>query len=323
MLEKCLLSNNGDKNIESHMSIANTTSIRGVAILAVILHHFSQYYDVSIYVHDILDHFGYLAVGVFLFLSGYGNAVSFKKKTMGIKDTIIWGMKRILSIVVSFVIIYLISFWAIKLFVPAIEYSFRIKDMITLTLPTWTNWYLKVQIGLYMLFTVLALLFQKDEIRLILLFILVAFYILFARYMGLANFWWNSILCYPMGILAEKFKNITCKLKYKTIYAVLFFAFFVVFTYLKQWNNIFGVCSCACFVLVMYLINSCRPLCCRSLSFIGKYTLEIYMVHLIVMRILLYCPVNKYMSLLLIIVISIPISVGINRLSYMVLKEMK
>ena len=95
---------------ELSMSIANTTCIRGVAILAVILHHYSQYYAVPLCLFRILDHFGYLAVGTFLFLSGYGNFVSYNKKPMSKKDTWVWGIKRVLGVAISFVIIYLLSY---------------------------------------------------------------------------------------------------------------------------------------------------------------------------------------------------------------------
>lgn len=308
--QKCVLS----------MSIANTTCIRGVAILAVILHHYSQYYAVPLCLFRILDHFGYLAVGTFLFLSGYGNFVSYNKKPMNKKDTWVWGIKRVLGVAISFVIIYLLSYLFIRFWVPSLEYSFSWKDILTLTLPTWTNWYLKVQIGLYILFTVLALIIPKDRIRLIIFLMLVCIYVFLGRRFGLANFWWNSILCYPMGMFVAKYKNVIDNLKTKIWIALACFVLFFIFTYLKQMNNLFGICACICFVTVVYFINEKRPLQGKIFAYFGKYSLEIYMVHLVVMRVLLAYAVNMYAALLLIMVISISISIGINKLSAISMK---
>lgn len=89
---------------DAFMSKAQTTSLRGLAILIVVIHHLGQRLDSALPLTLYLMNFfiGYLAVGLFFFLSGYGNMLSISHMQRSFAGKMAWIVKRIIGLLLIF-----------------------------------------------------------------------------------------------------------------------------------------------------------------------------------------------------------------------------
>ena len=78
----------------------STDSLRGLAMLGIILHHIHNRLGLC---SPIISQVGYLATGLFFFISGYGNMLSINKKNdINVK----WFVRKLLKIYVPFFVAY-------------------------------------------------------------------------------------------------------------------------------------------------------------------------------------------------------------------------
>ena len=75
-----LLNSKLTKNNEDYLSISNTNILKGISVLVVILHHISLYTNSNKYLDFVFGQAGFLAVSIFLFVSGYGLMIQYTKK---------------------------------------------------------------------------------------------------------------------------------------------------------------------------------------------------------------------------------------------------
>lgn len=300
----------------------NTTAMRGIAIIMVILHHYSQYYSTPGYFHQILDQFGYLAVGLFFVLSGYGNKISFQKRQFNKKNSLLWLLKRIFHIYVTFWVILIIAYPLMQ-YICGIEWKPEIvlQNCITLTLPTWTNWYLKIQVMLYIIFVLTECLFHKVKYSSAIITVLLLCYIVCVRHMGFMNFWWNTVLCYPLGIFMAEIKDDFSTKNFMKIQFIGSILVFIVATYLKQWNNLWGIIASLCFCVIVLYFNTMYTIGGKILAWTGKRSLEIYMTHLIVIRILLSLKVQELPAFVLIFVLAFVYAIVVHKIVDMILSK--
>jgi Acyltransferase family. len=159
-----------------------------------------------------------------------------------------------------------------------------VTEIFTIKLHLWTTWYPKVQIALYIVFWIVMKASNKYGIAI--LFGLTLIYCIIFIVFGLDEFWWNSILCFPLGVLVAKYKNaIINRLKKIKVYAVLIpiLLFFVAVyaLYVLGISRILGVPSALllCGFLIVFLFRfNIRS---KILEFIGNASFEIYLWHLV------------------------------------------
>lgn len=77
---------------------SNTLTIRGIVIICVILHHITQYFNVYGIMAQLFLHTGYIFVGIFFALSGYGNYLSYSKNKIGYGTTLKWTFNRAIKL---------------------------------------------------------------------------------------------------------------------------------------------------------------------------------------------------------------------------------
>lgn len=141
---------------------------------------------------------GAIGVSVFFLLSGYGNYLS-AKNGAGVK----WLCKRIAHLIVPFILSFLyVAIVQIFIFQQqsSVEYM---KDFFTLTIPHTTEWYLKVQILMY----IFALLTINRKWSCTLLFVFTLSYVCCGFVIKLPNYWWMTAMCFPLGFAFAKFKE--------------------------------------------------------------------------------------------------------------------
>ena len=187
-----------------YLSKNNTTAVKGVFVFLVFMSHFIQYYPVS----DAYDtpykavrlFLGQLVVVMFLFYSGYGIYESVKKKGSGyIKSfPVNRFLKTLLHLdiaVLLFVIRNLIMDKPMKL--ANVLWSFIGWKNIGNS-----NWFMFTILILYFAVYLSFLIFRKKNVwALVLTTVLTIVYVVvMANVIKVANYWYNTALCLPLGM---------------------------------------------------------------------------------------------------------------------------
>lgn len=295
--------NNFLLNTKCTLSLSTTNCIKGLLAVMVLICHLHARVDLfstSIF-GTLFSAFGYLAVSCFFFLSGYGLHEVSQKKERYILD---FPKKKLLPFfcLSCFVIlIYLLRDLLTGSDVKILEVlqSFFIADTIVDN-----GWYMQVQMLFYMLFYI-SYRFGKKK-RNLLLIILVSLYCLLGFAFNMATTWYETSLCFPLGILYSKVKD---KINNNLI------------SYTKKWLLALALLSCA-FIVTLFFGN--KPILFEPLRifvkmisamifstliallfskininffftrFLGKYSLEIYLTQGIFMSLFIeQIPINN------------------------------
>lgn len=181
------------KEIANVISLELSYILRGLSILFIVLSHICQ----NISSHSLIQfpflNYAYLFVALFFFLSGYGNFISISKTPKSIK----WLVKRLLCLFIFF------SFGlVVNIILNRNVYtsnSTLLYDFFSLTYRPYTLWYLKVLFIYYLLTFFSKLLFVKQNKQVFFLFMVTILYIIICILLGVPNYWWNSVIAFPMG----------------------------------------------------------------------------------------------------------------------------
>ncbi len=194
----------------NYLTKVSTDAVRGVVILLIFAAHFIKYVDPFTAPLDILYRRVWVAMGqavvtCFLFYSGYGIALNIKQR--GEEYVRNMPHKRILSTLLTFDCVVLIL-----LLVQLIRgKTYTLKGFV-FSLIAWEsagndNWYIFVILGLW---SITWLVMHKKELNAMTVARVtvgaVAF-ILFLRCAGKGAYWYNTILCYPMGMWFFLYKD--------------------------------------------------------------------------------------------------------------------
>ena len=180
------------------MTKDDTNFMRAIAIIGIILHHI--YNNLSITVLKPFKYMGFLLVGVFFLLSGYGLYTSLLNKKNYIKKI----PKKISRLLISFFIAFVIYYLLHRLIGIEENNVFNIVR---------NSWYLYQLIIYYILFYLSFKFFDKRKGKVI--FSLLAISVLVIEYfLGFSELWYKSSLTFIAGIiLADKIQLFD---KYKT-----------------------------------------------------------------------------------------------------------
>lgn len=300
----------------------STIFIRGIAIIFIMFHHIVQHTNA---IDSIVIHFnliGYICVAMFFLLSGYGNAFSYRKNKDHAEK---WILKRILRIYLTFWIIWIIDLIAVIL-VNGDEFSVStlIKQATTMTFPYWINWYLKIQVIAYILFYIAYKLFKKNSDIVLVVLTIISVGVMYI--LGLDVYWWNTIMCFGFGsVLAERKDLVLKKIKSANKYILLaasLVAFVVLFILGINHCKITTISSIAFCVFVTLLVFAFK-FKSKIINFIGNISLEIYLWHLVLLKLLFKDNkniMNLNINLLLFFVLAIGLAYISNRLVKKIIK---
>lgn len=272
---------------EHVLNLSTCNCLKGILACMILLCHLHgrvQLFRVGP-LGGLLTSFGYLAVSVFFFLSGFGLTESAQLKSNYIKT---FPNKKLLPffLICAFTIfIYLIrdllvgNGFSILLFIQSFLFGDTLVD---------NGWYLQTQLLFYLLFFI-AFRLAKTK-RTLILFVGAGLYCLFCVLFGLSSTWYEAGLCFPLGVFYSENKNkiqtfiFSNKLKFifSFLSLVLLFAIFYVFgnkPYLpdslrivcKILSSLLFACVSTLFVLVVNINNPIT-------RFLGKISLEIYLL---------------------------------------------
>lgn len=265
----------------------HTSVIKGLAIIAMILHHL--FYDHSEYGFFIqqLGLICKVCVAIFLFLSGYGLTIQFTKIFCNGLGNIVVALKFLFNRYVKF---YL-SYWFIFIiFVPIGIYIFGrdlsipygneynilynlLKDIIGISgfhsyNITW--WFNQLILKLYLFFPLLFILTRKKSLGLLIL----TFSYRYPEY-------FPFILGMTIASNQEWINKMFIRMKYISVVSVLFVLLLCVFRQISSIHYASGTYLdgfIAAF-LSFFVVSVCQSKGNKYLEFLGKHSFNMYMTH--------------------------------------------
>lgn len=290
---------------EDYMSPQKTCSIKGVFVVIVLLSHVRQYITIDNSWQNsaftwLMGSMGQLMVVAFLFYSGYGVALGLKNKD-GYAKTL--PTKRALKVFVHFDIAVLIFY--ITGLALGKNYSIQrlLLSLVGLDGVGNSIWFIFDIIILYLL-TFAVFIFAKKRMVLGTAIMTVASFaavLLIREFKGSEYWWWDTIMCYPLGMwyaLAKPYidrvllPNFSKWLSCTAITAIVFFAMREIFSAMHASRKIF-VPMALVFAVLMVLISMRISVNNRVLQWFGKRVFGIYILQRIPMIVLSHFGANS------------------------------
>ncbi len=284
-----------NEKIAEFLSVGQTTAINGIFVMLVFLSHFKQYITFEendmIYVW-VSQRLGQLIVTTFLLYSGYGVMYSLMHKPNYI-DTL---PKRFLKLLLHFdlaVLLYVLVDLVIgkELTIPQILLSLVCWDSVGNS-----NWYILAILSMYLLSYVVGKIIPQKYFTMTVFVTLGCFvYIVLLRIGGKPLYTYDTIFCFPAGMLLAIYKNRIVEWflnpKNRVISFILFLCSWLIchkgmgvadnpmihFVFLEMNSVLFAIAI----VTMSTLLIIENPI----ISFCGKYVFEIYILQRIPMNI--------------------------------------
>lgn len=273
---------------KDYLSKENGDCLKGIFAICVLIHHLYQHSGMfrGSIIGAGLQFLGYLSVGVFFFLSGYGLMKSFLKKGTEYLRTFL--QKRLLP----FYITVLIMTTIYALFRYSLGDTVDMVDLVQSLLFGGTiisnGWYLQTQLLFYIAFFLVFRFCRSPSGGSVMLTIIGAFYIIVMNVFDYAPTWYVSTPLFVLGLWFAQHKSrfddqIFNNMKWLPLLLVagaILFASLMGYKVCKS-KHLDDIClvlaDCA-FVLVTLLAIGRISLNFRITRFLGRISFEIYVV---------------------------------------------
>ena len=298
---------------ENYLSVKQSTALKGLFAIGVLVCHVvpASGLVANNILSPLLGSLGYLCVAAFFFMSGYGIAAQYYAKG----EQYLKGFlkNRVLSIyllTLFLIVVYAIFRILVGVQIPMFDLlqSFLIGNTIVSN-----GWYLQVVVIFYLFWYLTVRFIKKEKTQFIALLALVLTYMLIGR-LFLSNFWYQSSLGFLLGVYWQKNKQkidnwLFLKGKRPLMLILSFLGFFITYALsnssfiklidtfcekiLSTPKNIFtniifcrdvrivmACLSAVLFVIFILALNTIfsQLINCGLLKFLGKYSLEIYVL---------------------------------------------
>lgn len=185
---------------------SNTYEVRGLCMLLILFHHIYVQLlgmDVNVpYVGMFLAPGGYLGTGLFFFMSGYGLYYSMSSRKE-LPYSYLW--KRLYKMYSVYVIAFVLAVFPLVLRNEC--GGADLLNFITLTIPNTTSWFFKVIVVTYIVTFLVFRSHMKELFKVgLIVGICILYYIISCNF--LPDFWFTSVLCFPIGMIVAYRKNI-------------------------------------------------------------------------------------------------------------------
>lgn len=300
-----------EKKVSLNIQISEyRNSIMGVAMLSIMLFH--QYF-ISMVPFNLFHNFGYWGVDIFLFLSGMGLVNSLKKNTK--KD---YYKRRFIRIIPSCLICGTTKYIIFILFYSSL---FILKDGLKIgiwSIASLDLWYIHTIIILYLVSPIIFKSLNKNRYLIIaiifILFLLNGFILKpivgydWLSPKGVISWTIERLPVFTLGMLISIDNRITNQILYISSFSLLLAITLTLIG--KTHYSFYGIRACIIFLLTLgmpFLIMTCISVLKaipysmqKFLSFVGNYSLELYLVHeFIFWALIIYC--NNWIPSLLFI----------------------
>jgi membrane-bound acyltransferase YfiQ involved in biofilm formation len=279
-----------------YLSKESSLPVKGFFVAWVFLSHFKNCVDVSGggFLSDsflcLMSMMGQLCVVMFLFFSGYGIYCSLCRKEDYMRSFL---LKRLLPVWLSFAIC--VGFFFVENLILGVSFD---PLHTALAFTGWTsigndNWYMFVTFALY-IFAYLSFRFIKPDKRFVglIVFTCLSFGLLVGLFIAKrdeGSCWYNTILCFPLGMWYAHFKDkidafiFRSRIRYFAALLV-FFGLCVAGYYLSEWHNTLYCAYAPATALFMVMVMAKLRFRSLPLSFLGKHVFSIYILQKLVFR---------------------------------------
>lgn len=277
-----------------YLSKEKTGSSKGIFAVIIVFSHVMSYVTLSDGWMDssykaVLTFLGQSMVSLFFFYSGYGIYEACKRKPDYMDGFIGNRVFRILIHLDVAVLFY--WFLCTVILGKKIGFSTLINAMIGLTSLENSNWFVFTMLLLYV-FTFVCLKICKghDGLAFLLITALTVWYIVYARRSGFSGWWYDTALCFSLGLYYSKYKeriesvfmksNALCYLA--IIVSVGLFALSGA-AYLVDYDIKIGIFKNTVFALCWVFLSMKLSLDNKILRWLGKHSFSIYVIQRIPM----------------------------------------
>lgn len=265
----------------NNLSLSKNTStqLQGIFILIVVLHHISLRMD-SFGLLGIFHYVGYLSVGAFFFISGFGLTKSLQRNSKYL-DSFLY--QKIARIYLPFIIVNIFTIIALYIKGTTFTYDELIQNIIGVKLIDGTLWFI-ITILIFYFFFYLSFKKSYGFKSLATVTILVLIYILVYRYLEKGAWTFISSLCFPLGIYYAFFEKKINTIIYNNFTFMLSSSLFLFLTtfvlyklYIIKGGGFISVIFFVIFIFILFLKVNPYTL---IFNLIGKVSLEIYLLHM-------------------------------------------
>ena len=320
-----------------YLSKESTLVLRGILAVAIILHHISEKTGTG-FIFPFMVHAGYLIVAVFFFLSGYGLSVQYQKKG----EVYLQGFFRNR-------IVYIFLVW---LFFGIIYYIYYILTGIGISIGDALisffyghpivkhSWYIAVQLWMYVFFFIAYNIpkcntwFRVGVVTLFLILLTIVYSIL--KY---ESIWYMSNGAFVVGLAFPMLKKrydafsnnhwVLCLLLWTMAFSLFSLLPVVVEHYYIEWpwvRTASRVLSTMVFVIMIITLLQKFQLKSRIWSTIGEYSLEVYLIHGLIMILFrgnLFYISSDYIWAIIVVVTSILVARPLHSVSLLIGKLLR
>ncbi len=195
--------------------------------------------------------------------------------------------KRIIRLYLPFFIVFIINIIVLAIMGEPIKTSYFYHIPI-LTLPSTINWYLKVQLALYIVFYVLNKTIKTDNYAILITFIICCVYIAIGYLVNINRYWYESAFAFSMGMLLAKYKNkiihyYKCYKLFTGCFSIIIFVGCLIPYYIKG-GTLFEILYEFGFLILVLFICTLTYGSSIILKTMGRISLECYLVHLVIIN---------------------------------------
>lgn len=265
---------------ESFLSRRYTYLLRGLCMIMIVIGHTANEFPEILAQYHIggILMCGRYATGIFLFLSGYGLTCSIRNKKIN-RNYVVRHMQNLLVPYIVFWLFYIVVDISVHNFhaAPICLY----KEFIFLKMPYVDTWFFRTIVGIYIIYFLWAR-FRK-RVAETGMAITVIVYVAILVGSGVGQWWWNTILCFPLGILfAVHTPSLRARdIRWVTLVALLFLFIisqkYIPNQFLKAIIPPLLCCLFFAFLSLKIRIHKEH----RALTFIGKNSLYMYLMEAI------------------------------------------
>ena len=267
----------------AYLDKSTADPIKGIFIFIVLLSHMREYISPGGSVFDSLyaaffPMIGQLMVAMFLFYSGYGCYESFQHKENYLKGFL---KKRVLKTLVNFAAALLLYVLVNLLF----RFHYSAKEYLLCWIG-WesignSNWYIFTILALYCMTWLGFAIERKTAAKLSvpIVSLLCVAYIYFMHAAGKESWWYDTSLCYPLGMMVSACKEtLSQQLKSTAKWLGWLAASLAAFLVCYKIGSLFSFFAACFFCLVVVILTAKLRIGNRPLSWMGKHLFEIYIL---------------------------------------------
>ncbi len=293
---------------KDYCSPKNTATINGIFSVLIFLSHSVQYVDLNGFLDtpyfSLRSFLGQLVVVTYLFYSGYGIMESIKRK--GHSYIISMPFNRFFKLWYHFAIVVLMYIGVKMAFSKPLDTLKTIFAFTGATAVGNSNWYVLITFAMYIIVFVSFFVFRKSKVcGLVSVFILTAVFVFAEIKVGYADRYYNTIFCFPAGMLFSLLKpHIDELLMKKDIVWGLAFSgvlgLFLIFSEFRNvslfHHNLFSILGALLITVAFMKINIRSTI----LDWFGKHTFSFFILQRIPMMIFDYsgCIKNPYVFII-------------------------